>query len=166
MMVAKLDRLSRNAAFLFQLRDSGIDIKAADCPELNTLVLGILGALAQSEAEGTSQRTKAALRERKRISGEWRTGRNRDGLVCLNRDVRLMGLEQRRENAESNTDIKMAAAYIRKHYENPLNAGTSLSGMAAELNAIGFKRKGGQKWNKTAVDYLRKKVAATPKMAV
>ena len=60
----------------------------------------------------------------------------------------------------------MAAAYIRKHYENPSNSTISLSELAAELNAIGFKRKGAKKWNKTAVDYLRKKAADSPKIYV
>ena len=41
LIIAKLDRLSRKVSFLFNLRDSGVDFKSLDCPDFNTLTLGI-----------------------------------------------------------------------------------------------------------------------------
>jgi DNA invertase Pin-like site-specific DNA recombinase len=61
LLVAKLDRLSRNAAFLLNLRESGVSFVAADLPEVNTLTLGVLAVIAQHERETISARTKAAL---------------------------------------------------------------------------------------------------------
>ena len=61
LLITKLDRLSRNVAFLFQLKDSGVDIACCDLPDLNTLTLGIFATMAQHERELISRRTKEGL---------------------------------------------------------------------------------------------------------
>jgi DNA invertase Pin-like site-specific DNA recombinase len=64
-LIAKLDRLSRSVSFLFRLRDSGVEIEAADMPGMGTLEFGIRAVFAQHEREEISRRTKAALAEKK-----------------------------------------------------------------------------------------------------
>jgi DNA invertase Pin-like site-specific DNA recombinase len=61
LIVAKLDRLSRNVAFLATLQDSGTKFVAADMPEANELTIHIMAAVAQAERKAISQRTKEAL---------------------------------------------------------------------------------------------------------
>jgi len=61
LLIAKIDRLSRQAAFLLALRDSGVQILAADMPHAGTLEFGIRAVVAQHEREEISKRTKAAL---------------------------------------------------------------------------------------------------------
>lgn len=63
LVIAKLDRLSRNASFLLALRDAGVRFVAADMPEANSTVIGIMAVLAQDERERISARIKAALAE-------------------------------------------------------------------------------------------------------
>jgi DNA invertase Pin-like site-specific DNA recombinase len=65
LLVAKLDRLSRNALFLMTLRDSGVSFVAADMPEANAMTVGIMALVAQNEREAVSSRTKAALAQAK-----------------------------------------------------------------------------------------------------
>jgi len=55
--IAKLDRLSRNAAFLLTLRDSGVRFLAADMPEANDLTVGIMALVAQQEREAIARHT-------------------------------------------------------------------------------------------------------------
>ncbi|GAB3967758.1 recombinase family protein [Spirosoma terrae] len=65
LLIAKLDRLSRNVAFVMTLRDSGVDFVACDLPDANTLTVGMMVTFAQYEAERTSERTRAALAQKK-----------------------------------------------------------------------------------------------------
>ncbi len=98
LVIAKLDRLSRNAAFLLQLQDSGVKFVAADMPEACHLTVGILALVAQQEREAISARTKAALqaaKERGRKLG------NPNGAAALRRAAK--------GNASAVTALKGAA---------------------------------------------------------
>lgn len=61
LVIAKLDRLSHDAAFLLNLQKAGVRFVAADMPEANELVVGIMAVVAQAERKMISARTKAAL---------------------------------------------------------------------------------------------------------
>ena len=69
LLVAKLDRLSRNAGFLFTLRDSGLKILIADMPQADELMIGIMAVVADWEGKRITQRIKEAL-QAKRERGE------------------------------------------------------------------------------------------------
>lgn len=61
LVIAKLDRLARNVAFIANLMDGGVEFVACDMPHANRLTLHLLAAIAEHEREMISQRTKAAL---------------------------------------------------------------------------------------------------------
>src|SRR5215210_2334820 len=61
LVIAKLDRLSRDAHFLLGLQKAGVRFVAADMPEANEMVVGIMAVVAQAERKMISARTKAAL---------------------------------------------------------------------------------------------------------
>ncbi|GEP01849.1 recombinase family protein [Methylobacterium haplocladii] len=61
LVIAKLDRLSRDAAFLLNLQAGNVRFVAADMPEANEMVVGIMAVVAQAERKMISARTKAAL---------------------------------------------------------------------------------------------------------
>ena len=79
MLIAKLDRLSRNVAFIAALQESGVKFVCADMPEANELTVHLLAAMAQHERKMISERTKAALAAAKRrgTSSAIPTGRGR-----------------------------------------------------------------------------------------
>jgi DNA invertase Pin-like site-specific DNA recombinase len=61
LVIARLDRLARNVAFVSALMDAGVDFVAVDFPQANRLTIHILAAVAEHEAQAISTRTKAAL---------------------------------------------------------------------------------------------------------
>ena len=61
LVVAKLDRLSRNAEFLLRLQNGNVDFVCCDCPNVDRFTVSILALVAQRERELISERTKSAL---------------------------------------------------------------------------------------------------------
>src|SRR5580704_14658810 len=61
LVIAKIERLSREAHFLLGLQKAGVRFVAADMPEANEMVVGIMAVVAQAERKMISVRTKAAL---------------------------------------------------------------------------------------------------------
>src|ERR687889_1623464 len=66
LIIAKLDRLARNVAFISNLMESGVEFVAVDFPQANRLTVHILAAVAEHERELISQRTRAALAQAKK----------------------------------------------------------------------------------------------------
>src|SRR3954451_9342827 len=62
LVIAKLDRLARNVAFVSSLMESGVEFTAVDFPQANRLTIHILAAVAEHEAKMISERTRAALK--------------------------------------------------------------------------------------------------------
>lgn len=161
LVIAKLDRLSRNAAFLLTLRDSGVRFLACDMPEANSLTVGIMALVAEQEREAISRRTKEALAAAKargvtlgNPNGAAALRRSDDGGVALRRTVT--------ENADTFArSLAPVLADIRAQGH------TTLRAIAAELNSRGIRTRRGGRWHVSNVRNLlarKQKVAsAEPK---
>lgn len=69
LVIARLDRLSRNASFLMSLMDSKAKFVYADMPEANNFTVQIMAVMAEYESKLISERTKAALQAAKARGG-------------------------------------------------------------------------------------------------
>lgn len=148
LVIAKLDRLSRNAAFLLQLQDSGVKFIAADMPEACHLTVGILALVAQQEREAISARTKAALTAAK--ARGTRLG-NPNGAASLRR--------ARKGNRAAVTALRSAAdrhAVDLAPIITSLKAEgiTSLPALAGALNERQMRTPRGGKWHPSSVRNL------------
>lgn len=65
LIIAKLDRLARNVAFISRLMEAGVEFVATDMPTATRFTLHIYAAIAEEEARMIRDRTKAALAVRK-----------------------------------------------------------------------------------------------------
>ena len=144
LVIAKLDRLSRNAAFIFMLRDTNVNFVCADMPEANSLTIGIMAVLAQDERERISQRTKAALEAKKAQGFVLGTPEN------LTLEARQKGLKVRKENAKNNKANMQATELIVSYKKDSL----SYQEMATKLNNNKFRTRYGKEFKPMTVKRL------------
>lgn len=131
LIIAKLDRLSRNVSFIFALRDANVDFIACDLPEFNTLTLAIFSALAQQERELISSRTKAALAEKRKVK---KLGSPQNLINNLEKAVEN-SIQTRRNKALLNDNNRKAYTLIKALKE----ANNSFNAIAKQLNENGFR---------------------------
>lgn len=156
LVIAKLDRLSRNAAFLLTLRDSGVKFIAADMPDANDLTVGIMALVAQQEREAISKRTKEAL-EAAKASGT-KLG-NPNGAQALQRAGKgnAAGVERVKAMADEH------AVRLQPVLDVLAQEGiTSLGGIAQALNVRGMLTPRGGQWHKSSVRNLLDRLVSRP----
>lgn len=144
LLIAKLDRLSRNAGFIFLLKDSQVNFKCCDMPEANSLTIGIMAVLAQEERELISKRTIAALEELRNKGKKLGSPQN------LTREAQKQGAEAMRQKALNNENNRKATALIVSLRET----GKSYARIAQQLNDNGFKTSRGYTFSASQVMVL------------
>jgi DNA invertase Pin-like site-specific DNA recombinase len=144
LIVAKLDRLARNVAFVSNLMESGCEFCAADFPQANRFMIHLLAAVGEYEAKLISDRTKAALQSARRRGVN--LGGNRGNILEVQRKGSRMGNEVRSAKAQQRAnDLRPLIAEIQA------NGSGSLREIAAQLNARGIQTARGGEWSPTAV---------------
>jgi DNA invertase Pin-like site-specific DNA recombinase len=151
LVIAKLDRLSRNVHFVSGLMESGVEFVATDNPNANRLTVHILAAVAEDEARRISERTKAALAAYKarggKLGGELAQCRN------LSAEARQRGGIATKARATGHVLGIVSEVTAWR------NEGLSLAAIAAKLNDAGHVTQRGLPYSPMAVQRILARVA-------
>lgn len=150
LVIAKLDRLSRDAAFLMKLQNEGVRFVAADMPEANEMIVGIMAVVAQAERKMISTRTKAALAAAK-ARGQ-KLGGDR-GVIPTAAAQNKGGAAMRAKAIANAADRLPIIAEIQA------SGITSASGIASALNERGIPTAKGGKWQAVQVQRVLARAA-------
>ena len=150
LIVAKLDRLARNVSFLSSLLESDVEIVFCDFPQANKMVLHILSAISQYEAELTASRTKSALQAKK--ARGCKLG-NPEHLLGKHNQAIQNSIMTCKSKADNNPNHKRAVAMLRTLVKEE----HSLKEMADILNREGFVTSKGACFSKATVYKLIKR---------
>jgi DNA invertase Pin-like site-specific DNA recombinase len=152
LIIAKLDRLARNVAFISNLMESGVEFTAVDFPQANRLTIHILAAVAEHEAAMISARTKAALGAAK-VRG-----------VTLGGDRGNIAAEASK-GAQASAAVRGATASKRASDLLPAirhaqaTGASSLRDIAAALNETGIPTARGGEWSAVQVQRILARAA-------
>ena len=138
LIIAKLDRLSRNVAFVSSLMESGVEFVACDNPHANKMTIQLLAVFAEHERDMISKRTKEALRAAK-ARGVKLGNPNPSGLV----EAAVEGLKRHADDFAWNI-FPLIKEAREKGY-------TTLEAIAKELNHAGHTTRRGKRFTPTSV---------------
>lgn len=139
LIISTLDRLGRNASYLFQIRDRIKDLVIVDAPDIDLVKFGIYAVFAQYEREKICSRIKAALKERERRTGK-KLG-NKKG-VDLSNATRQSGKIRRQAIM-----LDIERNRIKTIIETELERGSTYRKIAEYLNKLGYKTTHGKSFS-------------------
>ncbi len=141
LVIAKLDRLARNVAFVSALMESKVKFICADFPEANELTLHILSAVAEYEGKLISERTKSALQKAKE------------------RGVKLGKVENlQKGNKQRASQASEFAEKMKPTFEAFIKEGLSQRALRDRLNDLGVKTFSGKEWSLCQVQRVIKRL--------
>jgi DNA invertase Pin-like site-specific DNA recombinase len=138
LVIAKLDRLSRNVTFISQLMDSQVKFICCDMPEANELTIYIFAAIAQHERKRIRERIKEALDAKRVREPEWRPGK-----ANMTREIQEQAWEAHRMQARLNQANRHAYHYIKSLKDE----GLSYRKIADRLNTENYRTSRGNKFS-------------------
>jgi DNA invertase Pin-like site-specific DNA recombinase len=142
LVIAKLDRLARNVAFISNLMESNVEFGAVDFPQANRLTIHIMAAIAEHEAKMISHRTRSALAAAKARGKRLGGFRGRAGTAADCAKAR----QARSASATARaSDIAPVIEDIRA------TGAKSLRAIAKELNGRGISAPRGGEWSAAQV---------------
>lgn len=148
LVIAKLDRLSRDAHFLLGLRKAGVRFVCCDMPDANELTIGIMAVVAEAERKAISARTTAALAAAK--ARGVKLGGDRGNFASI------ASLGPARSRAVRSAKAAARAADVLPVIEAIRAGGASLREIAAELTNRGIPAPRGGKWSAVQVSRMAK----------
>lgn len=137
-VIAKLDRLARNAEFLLRLQNSGVDFVCCDCPNADKFTVGILALVAQRERELISERTRLALAAAKTKGVKLGTPNPQKAVAAM-------------VTANKTAKAEFAAKALPLIEEIRLAGVQTLQGIADCLNRRGIPTRSGKTWYPSTV---------------
>jgi DNA invertase Pin-like site-specific DNA recombinase len=153
LVIAKIDRLARDAHFLLGLKKAGVEFIATDMPTANRITIGIMAMVAEEEARMISARTKAALAAAKARGVT--LGGAREGAANRARQVSGKGTDALQAKAAAR------AADLQPVLQELAAAGiTSQAGIARELTARGIPTSRGGQWTNVQVRDMQRRLEA------
>jgi DNA invertase Pin-like site-specific DNA recombinase len=155
LVVAKLDRLARNVAFLSALMEAKCDFVACDNEHANRLTIHILAAVAEDEARRISERTRDALKAYKARGGK--LGGTRPECRNLTQAARKRGAKAAGEALAAKADEAyddLAPIMLEMRCR-----GLTQQAIADELNRQGHTTRRGKPWNQVQVMRVLKRCA-------
>jgi len=155
LIVAKLDRLSRDAEFTLRVRNSGVDFTCADNPDVNRLTIGLLAIINEDERDRIAQRTREALGAAK--ARGVKLG-NPNGAAALRRAAKgnAAALEAVKANA-----TERAQGYAETIADIRASGALSLPAIAQALNDRGIVTPRGGRWHPSSVRNLLARLDGT-----
>jgi DNA invertase Pin-like site-specific DNA recombinase len=153
LIIARLDRLSRNVTFISQLMDSKVKFICCDMPDATDLTIHIFAAMAQWERQRISDRTREAIRAKRVREPDWKPGT--PNLTDANRQKAYDSITNK-----ARTDQSVRHAY---HFIKPCREqGDTFQMIADKLNAEGYRTRTGKTFGPMQVYNIWKRFQKKP----
>lgn len=149
LIIAKLDRLARNVAFVSALMEAGVDFVAVDFPQANRLTVHILASVAEHEARAISERTTSALARARARGVKLGGDRGHMSDVAAEGHAASLGVRQAKARGRAK-DLMPIITQIRAA------GATSLQSVADGLNDRGIPTSRGKLWTPVQVSRVEK----------